>query len=419
MTFFWLIALALTLAVVLSLALPALRLRGDGRRLADYDIDVYRAQLDDLERDVARGVIPADTAERTRLEISRRILDADRLSGAAPRRAPRLATGVVVAVLAIVLVAGTGIAYLELGVPGYGDLPHSERIAMAQKVYETRPDQADAEARIAKMAKPAPAQQDPAYVALVEKLRQTVAERGDDPQGLQLLAESEANLGRYDAAEKAQSRLIEVLGDKASAQQLAQKAEFDILAANGYVSPEAETALRAALAKDSGNGAARYYMGLMYLQTARPDLTFNYWAPLLQDSKPDAPWVAPIRAQITDVAARAGVEYEMPAAPTTAPAATADAAAPGPDADQVAAAQQMSPQDRQAMIRNMVSGLEERLHAQGGSAEEWARLIKAQSVLGDTEKARETYTEALATFAKDPDGQETVRQAAKAAGLDG
>ena len=48
----------------------------------------------------------------------------------------------------------------------------------------------------------------------------------------------------------------------------------------------------------------------------------------------------------------------------------------------------LAPPERMAAIRGMVQGLAERLQPGGGTLEEWLRLIRAQSVLGDTETAR-------------------------------
>jgi len=42
----------------------------------------------------------------------------------------------------------------------------------------------------------------------------------------------------------------------------------------------------------------------------------------------------------------------------------------------------MAPEDRQAMIENMVSGLAARLRSSGGTTEEWARLIRSRRQLG-------------------------------------
>ena len=48
-------------------------------------------------------------------------------------------------------------------------------------------------------------------------------------------------------------------------------------------------------------------------------------------------------------------------------------------------AQNMSPEEQEAMINTMVSGLAARLHENGGTAEEWRRLLKARQVQGQDE----------------------------------
>lgn len=46
------------------------------------------------------------------------------------------------------------------------------------------------------------------------------------------------------------------------------------------------------------------------------------------------------------------------------------------------ASENMTPEDRQAMINSMVEGLAARIYENGGTPEEWARLIRSRKVLG-------------------------------------
>jgi cytochrome c-type biogenesis protein CcmH len=298
-------------------------------------------------------------------------------------------------------VAGTAGLYLYLGAPGYPDLPIADRIARAEVFKAERPSQAEAEAQT---TLPPAAEPDAAYAELIGKLRIAVADNPDDPQGQRLLARNEAGLGNYSAAAETQRKLIALLGADATATDYATLADIYVLATAGYVSPEAEAALKAALERDPSNGTARFYTGLMWAQTGRPDLAFGFWRSLLEDGPEEAPWIAPIRAQIDLVARAAGVEY-------TPPAVT------GPDAADIAAASEMSTEDRQAMIRNMVEGLAERLATEGGPAEDWARLISSLTVLGEAERARAIWTDAQGVFAGHPDELEKVHAAAVQAGL--
>ena len=50
------------------------------------------------------------------------------------------------------------------------------------------------------------------------------------------------------------------------------------------------------------------------------------------------------------------------------------------------------------MIGQMVSGLADRLAAEGGSIEEWTRLVRAYLVLGDTALAQAAYDDAVAAY---------------------
>lgn len=412
---FWLAAALISLAVAVPIVLALLRGRAPMAPTAAYDLQVYREQLKDVARDEARGVIDTAEAERLRLEISRRVLAADRAlarAGAGPAgAAPAPLSAALALGLVLALGGGTFALYTVVGAPGYGDLPLAERIAAARELRETRPSQAEAEAQIPPDGRPSePA--DPRHADLIKQLRAVVAERPDDLQGMILLARNEAALGNFPAAHAAQARVIALKEGRATADDYAALADMLVVAAGGYVSPEAEAALREALAREARNGTAMYYWGLMQAQTGRPDIAFQAWRRLLQISEPDDPWLANIRAELPDLAWRAGVEYTLP--PTPVPGG---APLRGPSAEDMANAAEMAPEDRQAMIRGMVAGLSDRLATNGGTAAEWAQLINALGVLGETEQARAIWGEAQQVFAATPEMLETVRAAARRAGV--
>ncbi|TDL84363.1 c-type cytochrome biogenesis protein CcmI [Meridianimarinicoccus aquatilis] len=406
---FWILIFALAAAVAALLVASLLRRRRVELERADYDIAVYREQLVSVEQDVARGVLAPDAAERARIEISRRILDADRRrSGAPSGQAPAWLNRVMAAAVTAVVLGGSIGLYWVGGVPGYGDLPLKQRLADSAELRQTRPSQAAAEAQAAEFRAEAPTPSDE-YLDLIERLRTTVAERPNDPRGLELLARNEAALGNFVDAYQTQQKLLDVLGSRADGAAFADLADMMVLAAGGYVSPEAEAVLGQALARDPNNGPARYYVGLMQAQNGRPDIAFDIWRNLLEGSSPDAAWVPAIREQIVDVATRAGRRYQLP---------PADTGLRGPDAADMAAAADMSAEERMDMVRGMVANLSDRLANEGGSPAEWARLIGALTVLGDTDRAKAIWTEAQEVFADLPDGLAEVNAAATRAGLD-
>lgn len=397
---FWLVAATLVAGAAAWLVYAARA--GLPAPSANPDLGVYRAQLAELERDCARGVIAEADAAPIRAEIARRILDSDRRARAAGPGAARDGGAIVpLAVTGVALLAAVGL-YLWLGAPGYPDLPHADRLARAESLKAARPTQAEAEA-IATKARPAPAPPPADIAALMDKLRAAVAARPTDIQGLTLLARNERSLGNLSAAARAQTQLVAALGAKAAADDLAALADVLVNAAGGIVTAEAEAALTRTLALDPKNGTARFYAGLLEAQVGRPDIAFRLWQALLSDGPPDAPWVAYIEAEMPILAEAAGTDYVPPVK--------------GPGAADMAAAAGMSDADRAAMIQTMVAGLEDRLTTKGGTPQEWAQLMTALGVLGDHDRATAALARATAALAGNPDGLAQVQAAARAAGF--
>jgi cytochrome c-type biogenesis protein CcmH len=57
--------------------------------------------------------------------------------------------------------------------------------------------------------------------------------------------------------------------------------------------------------------------------------------------------------------------------------------------------------EQQAAIRGMVESLAQRLDANGGTAEEWGRLVRSYTVLGERDKASASLGKARLALAKD------------------
>src|SRR5690606_1125425 len=199
-----------------------------------------------------------------------------------------------------------------------------------------RPGQEEAESA---MAGRLPEQEtpDPRYAELVAKLEGVVAERPDDLQGQRLLANALMNLGRYAEGWRAHDRVIDLSGGAADAGTHASKAEGMILAAGGYVSPEAESEIERALKLDPTLPIARYYAGVALRQAGRTEEAVAMWERLRRDSPDDAPYLPWLDMMLAD------------ARPEGSPGPGPSTAAPGPSETEIAAAQQLSPEDRAAM----------------------------------------------------------------------
>ena len=395
---FWAIAAVLT-AMVALVMVQALRRGGDSDG-EHPDLKVYRDQLAEVDRDLARGTLTEEEGQRLRVEVSRRLLEADR--SLASQAAPTARGSLIWAgVLVIAVLGGALWVYDRMGAPGYADLPLASRLAAADQALQSRPSQAETLAIL-----PAASPIDPGaeFTALMDKLRAAVTQRPDDAMGLELLARNESSLGNYQAAYEAQTKLLALLDQSASPDQHLFAAQILIAQAQGYVSPDAEAHLIDVLRRAPENGMARYLTGLMFAQNGRPDRAFELWQPLILEGPEDAPWVEAASADIETAAALAGIPFEMPEIP-------------GPSAEDMAAAGDMTAEDQQAMIEGMVGQLEARLLAEVGSVEEWLRLINALQVLNQTERGTAALRAAEAALAADPAGLQSVRDAATAAGF--
>lgn len=385
---FWIFAVSIALLALAWMAYPLLRPKKLAELRSTYDIQIYKDQLKEVESDLARGTLNAEEANASRTEISRRLLAAAdaKNSETTSINAPRGVSQGMAAALVVALFAGAFALYFQIGAPGAKDLPLAERLAQ-------RPTQAEAEARIAALPADTKPQADPKHLELVLQLQDSLQSRPDDLTGHQLLADNLSQLGQYAAARVAQDNVVRILGDAASAEDYASQAEIMIIAANWYVSPAAEIALANAFQSDQFNPRARFYAGVAMLQRGQPAQTYQLWSGLLGEGH-ETPWMAVIENEIDAVAAQAGITR-------------------GPTSADVDAASDLSPEDRADMIRNMVANLSDRLAREGGTPEEWAQLIRAYGVLGETAQASAIWNEAQEVFGDNAQAMETLIQAAR------
>jgi cytochrome c-type biogenesis protein CcmH len=368
--------------------------------VASKDLLIYKDQLVEVEKDLEKGVLSKSESDAARIEVSRRILLADKRSKLEKQTVSisQNHNKIITFIILIFILAGSFSIYAFLGNPSLPDMPLQARLAEIKENRSQRISQEEAELLVPDEIIEAPSD----YLALVSKLRIAMKERPNDIQGLRLLALHEFRLGKYRSARKAHLKIINVLGETATAKDLIDFAEVMIVATNGYVSPEAEFILRRGLEMKPNDGRARYYSGLSMAQSGRPDVTLRLWENLLNEGPDDAPWIPLIKEQIVDVARLVGVNL-------------AQDQLPGPTSEQINSAETMSDIDRKEMIQGMVSSLSNRLANEGGTVNEWARLIRALGVLGETANASKIWIEAQTIFERNSSDIEILREAARAA----
>ncbi|MER9924745.1 c-type cytochrome biogenesis protein CcmI [Mesorhizobium sp. M0048] len=358
---FWVIAAILTLGASLAVLLPLAGGSKNASAAGDHDLEVYRDQLAELDRDMARGLIQPMEAEEARAEIARRIL---RLSNAGqagetatqPSRSTRLVA--TAAVLAVPLVSWG--LYGHLGSPDLPSQPLSERLAK----------------------NPA----DSSVDELIARAEAHLAANPSDGRGWDVLAPVYLRMQRYADAVTAYRNAIRLDGDSAARQ--AGLGEAIANAAGGIVSAEAQAAFEAALKLDPANPKAAFYLAMGMAQEGRIAEATAAWQKMLAALPQGSPWRGAVEQALAESAARN---------------VASGAPAKGPSAEDIDAASSMSPQDRQAMISTMVAGLDEMLRQNPRDEEGWMQLVRSYVVLGKTDQARDALNRGIAVFGPDSD----------------
>ncbi|MBB5754329.1 c-type cytochrome biogenesis protein CcmI [Prosthecomicrobium pneumaticum] len=255
---------AMTAAASIALLMPLARApRGVVGRLA-AERAIYRDQLAEIDREVARGVVPAAEAEAARTEIARRLLKTDGTEAAAPVRPglARLALG-----LALIGVPAVALAaYLALGSPDMPDQPLAAR----------------------------PVPNDPAV--MLARVEQHLAEDPNDARGWELVGPVYLRIGRYADAARAFENAGRLLGPDAEREAMRGEALYH--AAGEKLSPEAKAAFDAALALDPKQDRARFFLALGLGAAGARDDAIAAWKALIADAPPDAAWLARARAEL-------------------------------------------------------------------------------------------------------------------------
>lgn len=344
---FWIFAAILVLVCVYLVLIPLRRSRALRGR-ADSDVAVYRDQLEEIDRDLERGMIGEAEAKAARTEISRRLLIADAARTAESNSQTR--AGSQFAVILVVAMPFLAVPlYLYSGAPGLPSQPFAERISKAPE--EQSLDE------------------------LVARVEEHLRANPGDADGWRVVAPIYGRMGRFEDAATAYGRLIDL--DGATAERLADLGESLVFADEGLVGDRAAAVFARAVSLDAAHAQSNYFLGLAALQEGDRDTARAIWQELKENADPDLPWARMVTQSL----------------------AALDAEQSEPSAEESIAA--LPDEDRAAAIKGMVDGLDERLAANGGSEAEWRQLMRARMVLGETDAAEDVLKRALENLAPD------------------
>ncbi len=361
----------MTLTAVMFAVWPILGKRGFKVETEDGASAVLIDQLEEVQRDLDRGLISADEASAAQLEIKRRILRLSRKTDhSKPRQQGDGHTSIALAALFIPVFA---VGYYAIkGAPDIPSLAFAERQA----------DQAQ-EQEIGDLAQ-----------GLLNRL--TNDPNGGPSDGWMLLGQTYMRLGKYGDAVQA-FEIAANRGDASSA-TWSRLGEALIMEAQGVVMPRAKAAIDKSLDLDSTNPAATFYKARSLEQAGDASGAHVLLVSRLNEADNFAPWMESFVAEANRIGAKVGISPIR--LPNFAPMV-----GPGPSADDVAAAGDMTEEDRAAFIRSMVDRLASRMEGAPEDLEGWLRLANAYSVLGETEKAISAYENARDLLKDTPENE--------------
>lgn len=393
MTMLWVLFMALLLVTILVLVLPFLRSnREEPPARADYDMVVYRSQLQEIDSEIERGLLTTAEADAARAEVHRRMLDAEdaelgRSAASNSRRSFRLAA--VIGVAAILPLGATAM-YGMLGSPNLPGKPYAWRTT-----------------------------HDPEFVSAssaqsLERLLQ------DSPTaaGFKKLAGMYFEARDFEKAAEADRRAIAMgASDPATWSEFGESV---VMANGGAVVPEAMMAFTNALTADRKNVRARFYIGLAESQIGNLKQAVAVWRDLEKDADPNEAWRPLVDANIQNVAKQGG--FDAASVPPQAPSVEALNVAlkamtsamrihndvSGAPAAPAAAPPSATANDQQTMVRAMVECFAAKVEANPNDAAGWQKLVRYYVVLGEQEKARKAAERAVKLKPDDPENVQAL-----------
>lgn len=203
-----------------------------------------------------------------------------------------------------------------------------------------------------------------------------------------------------------------------------------VMSSDGQQVPaDAADAFKKALALDKTDPRARYFLAVQKDISGDHKGAIDDWFALLRDTPADAPYAGDIRRVIGQVAEKENIDVAArlakitPAAPTggisTNGPDVATAAIPGPSRQQMQEAAALPAGQQEAMIANMVEGLDKRLQSDPNDANGWIMLMRSRSQLGQTVQAKKALADGLAAFKNDGAEAKRIREAGMALGIGG
>ena len=363
MTIFWISISILTIVIIAILILPLVNKR---KKIMlnplDYDINVYKNQLVEIDREVIKGAINKIEAEAARVEISRRILAVDNKiqnitssNNSNDKSNGRLSY--LAALIALSITIGSLALYLKLGHPELMPKPLAARdgeIAKMQAATKLNSGMSD----------------------VIDKLEAKLADNPDGIDGWMLLGRSYLAIGRLDKSLSAYENAVAI--NKNYPDLLSSYGEIMVMDAKGSVSEIAVAIFKQALILNKDDVRARFFLARGDYQTGNADAALKAYIALANSAPSTAPWQPMLRETAIAIAdeLEINIDDKLPNIPKVTK-----------NNFDTANSDNNSDNDDQKMIKSMVSRLAKRMQDDPDNIDGWLRLGRSYMVLKQFNKA--------------------------------
>jgi cytochrome c-type biogenesis protein CcmH len=372
----WILFAIVTASVILAVARPLGRAAQPAAGSAS-EIEAYKLQLAELDREQELGSIGSVEAEQTRTEISRRLLKVSRQAGAASSGMPTAScnTNIAFAALAGVIAIGSAGLYAKYGTPTLSDQPLEARLS-------------------------APPSQQPLAIQISNTERRLRA-NPDSAADWADIAPKYFRTMQFDKAAHAFRRAIRLGGQ--DEEKLLGLFEALVYSNEGNISAEAKTVLDTATAKYPKSLRARAWLAIRNTQEGKKAEAEQIYREMLSENPPGG-WKGLIYKQL----AALNEDSEAPAAGNSQPSAKAPATANAPMVSKAPKTAEAPAANQAPSIDSLVERLAARLKQNGADLNGWVMLIRSYSILNQPDKVQEAADSARKQFASDPEALKKI-----------
>ncbi len=349
----WILFAIVTASAILAVARPLGRAAVPASGGAS-EIEAYKLQLAELDRELELGEIGKEEALQTRTEISRRMLKASRQDTPAALSGEPIAfnTNIAFFALAAFIAIGTAGLYAIYGSPSLSDQPLEARLS-------------------------APPSQQPIAIQIANVERR-LRQDPNDVAGWTAIAPFYFASGQFDKAAQAFRKAIKLGGQ--DEEKLLGLYEALAYGSEGSIPAEAKTVLKTALARNPQSLRGRIWLAIQTAQDGKKGEAEQIYREMLGENI-SGEWKSIIRRQLAGLAESESQGAESAEAPTG---------------------------DQNAMIGDMVERLAARLKQNGADLNGWLMLIRSYTVLKQPAKAQDAIALARKQFASDSQALEKI-----------